>query len=186
MPDELRPSLWVVTELPIVQGAIPKEFLADVSATGHLVVVEEHVAHGGAGQMLAHALLQQGAAPPKFTHHYATGYLSGTYWLAVFSQTRESVRCRKHPGFPLEASIKGVNSVAGSSEEKIQNLQGPILILGASGFVGANVFRSILACRPDVFGTSSHSTPWRLEGISESQVRVVDLLVNSNLDQIVE
>ena len=67
-------------------------------------------------------------------------------------------------------------------QEKIMRLQGPILVLGASGFVGANIFRQLLKCRADVFGTSGHSSPWRLEGVPEVHVRVVDLLVDSSLD----
>ena len=39
--------------------------------------------------------------------------------------------------------------------ERIRRLQGPILILGASGFVGANLIRSILAVRQDVYGTTT-------------------------------
>ena len=67
-------------------------------------------------------------------------------------------------------------------EEKIQRLQGPILVLGASGFVGANIFHLLLTCRSDVVGTTGHSSPWRLEGVPETNVRVVDLLVDSSLD----
>lgn len=74
-----RPSLWILSELPVVHDLIPAEFLDDISASAGLVVVEEHVAHGGVGQMLAHALLQLGVQPRKFTHHCAQGYLSGVY-----------------------------------------------------------------------------------------------------------
>ena len=70
--------------------------------------------------------------------------------------------------------------------DKINRLQGPILVLGASGFVGANLFRSLLACREDVFGTSSHFPTWRLEGLPEKNVRSVDLLVDSNLDALLD
>jgi transketolase len=55
------------------------EFLADLSASASLVVVEEHVAHGGAGQMLAHALMLRGEQPRRFIHHHAKGYISGKY-----------------------------------------------------------------------------------------------------------
>jgi transketolase len=79
MESAPRPSLWILSELPIVQDSIPAEFLADLSASESLVVVEEHVAHGGAGQMLAHALLLLGLPPRKFIHHHATGYISGAY-----------------------------------------------------------------------------------------------------------
>ncbi len=36
---------------------------------------------------------------------------------------------------------------------KIASLRGPILVLGAGGFVGANLFRQLLHVRPDVYGT---------------------------------
>ena len=79
MDAALRPSLWILSELPIVSDAIPQEFLSDLSASASLIVVEEHVAHGGVGQMLAHALLLLGALPRSFIHHHASGYPSGTY-----------------------------------------------------------------------------------------------------------
>ena len=50
-------------------------------------------------------------------------------------------------------------------EQKIRKLQGPILILGASGFAGANLLRQLLNCREDVFGTASRFPAWRLEGL---------------------
>ena len=72
-----RPDLWVLTELPLHD--IPAEFLADLKRSEHLFVVEEHVVQGGAGQMLAHHLLNLGQAPGQFTHRAAMGYLSGLY-----------------------------------------------------------------------------------------------------------
>jgi transketolase len=72
-----RPDLWVLAELPL--GEMPPEFLADLERSGHLIVVEEHVAQGGAGQMLAHRLLTCGLAPRQFTHRAALGYVSGLY-----------------------------------------------------------------------------------------------------------
>lgn len=40
----------------------------------------------------------------------------------------------------------------------LKNLQGPILILGAGGFIGANIFTSFLHYRKDVFGLSRNPT----------------------------
>jgi nucleoside-diphosphate-sugar epimerase/glycosyltransferase involved in cell wall biosynthesis len=68
--------------------------------------------------------------------------------------------------------------------EKIRHLQGPVLVLGASGFVGANLFRMIAAGRADVFGTTMHVPAWRLEGFPEKQILTVDLLVDANLDAL--
>src|SRR5580700_10485163 len=67
-------------------------------------------------------------------------------------------------------------------EEKIQRLQGPILVLGASGFIGANIFRQLLGCRTDVVGRTGHSSLWRLEGVREANISVVELLVDSSID----
>lgn len=51
----------------------------ELKSSGMLIVVEEHVAQGGAGQMLAYALLKMGETPFEFRHHCAMGYLSGRY-----------------------------------------------------------------------------------------------------------
>jgi nucleoside-diphosphate-sugar epimerase/glycosyltransferase involved in cell wall biosynthesis len=67
-------------------------------------------------------------------------------------------------------------------EAKIKKLQGPILILGGSGFVGANLLRSLVKVREDVVGTTTRLPAWRFEGLESRHVRAVDLLVNSNLD----
>ena len=67
---------------------------------------------------------------------------------------------------------------------KIKRLQGPILVLGASGFIGANIFRKILEMRDDVFGTASSLQAWRLEGIDVRHIRATDLLVDANLDSL--
>ena len=66
----------------------------------------------------------------------------------------------------------------------VERLQGPVLVLGASGFVGANLLKLILAHRGDVVGTASNLPAWRLEGVPDNHVRAVDLLVESNLDQL--
>ena len=49
--------------------------------------------------------------------------------------------------------------------EKIRRLQGPILVLGASGFVGANLMRPLLAAAQDVYGTTTRKPAWRLEDL---------------------
>jgi dolichol-phosphate mannosyltransferase len=71
-------------------------------------------------------------------------------------------------------------------EQQIKQLPGPVLVLGASGFVGANLFRSLLSVRPDVHGTSSTPDAWRLNGLPSTQVMSVDLLVERNLAEMVQ
>jgi transketolase len=79
LPESSRPSLWVLSELPIFPAQIPAAFVADFQQSGHLVVVEEHVAQGSAGASLAHALVCAQIAPRRFTHRFARGYPSGHY-----------------------------------------------------------------------------------------------------------
>src|SRR5436305_12868150 len=67
---------------------------------------------------------------------------------------------------------------------KIGHLQGPILVLGGSGFVGANLLRTLLKFRDDVFGTTTRLPAWRLEDLPAANVRMVDLLIDSNLDAL--
>ena len=76
--------------------------------------------------------------------------------------------------------------VAPQLAEKIRRLQGPILILGGSGFVGASLFRLLASVRTDVFATATRLPAWRLEGVPAAQVKVVDLLVDANLDRLLD
>jgi nucleoside-diphosphate-sugar epimerase/glycosyltransferase involved in cell wall biosynthesis len=72
----------------------------------------------------------------------------------------------------------------GGIHDKIKRLQGPILVLGASGFVGANLLKALSQCRRDVYGTASRLPAWRLEAIPQDHVIVSDLLIDSNLDAL--
>jgi len=71
-----------------------------------------------------------------------------------------------------------------SEREKVERLQGPILVLGGSGFVGANLLRALARYRDDAYGTASRLPAWRLEGLPAQNVKVADLLIDSNLDQL--
>jgi len=73
----VRPRMWVVCELPILE--LPTAFVQDVRESNRLLVIEEHVAQGGAGAMIAEAILRVGLAPRRFHHAHALGYPSGRY-----------------------------------------------------------------------------------------------------------
>jgi len=77
LKEEVRPEVWLVTELPITD--VPAEFMESVRRTRRLLVVEEHTVHGGFGQMLAHHLTAAGVSLDSFTHKHALGYVSGLY-----------------------------------------------------------------------------------------------------------
>ncbi|MCY1165164.1 Undecaprenyl-phosphate 4-deoxy-4-formamido-L-arabinose transferase [compost metagenome] len=57
----------------------------------------------------------------------------------------------------------------------IKALRGPILVTGASGFIGANLFRTLAAVRDDVFAVVQREKSWRLAEISDERVVAVDL-----------
>jgi transketolase len=86
-PQATRPEIWVATELPLRGDTLPARILS----AERLYVVEEHVAQGGAGQMLAHLLLQLGAAPRHFRHFHARGYPSGTYGSQAFHRIENGI-----------------------------------------------------------------------------------------------
>ena len=73
-----------------------------------------------------------------------------------------------------------------TSSANIRQLQGPILVLGASGFIGANLLRMLLQHREDAYGTATRLPAWRLEDLPRKHVLVTDLLIDSNLDAMLE
>ena len=70
--------------------------------------------------------------------------------------------------------------------DRIRSLQGPILVLGASGFVGANLARTLLEHRADVVATTSRTPAWRLEDLPARNVREFDALVALNVDRMLD
>jgi len=88
----------------------------------------------------------------------------------------------------MSDSLKSQNDAAASEElaAAIRRLDGPILVLGASGFVGANLMLRLLSVRNDVHGTASRLPAWRLDSVPAENLHVVDLLIDSNLDGLLQ
>ncbi|WP_153100730.1 NAD-dependent epimerase/dehydratase family protein [Paraburkholderia hayleyella] len=61
------------------------------------------------------------------------------------------------------------------SNPDIAALRGPILITGASGFVGANLFLKIFAVRQDVYAVVHHARAWRLAEVPDTHVITADV-----------
>ncbi|WP_029003248.1 NAD-dependent epimerase/dehydratase family protein [Azorhizobium doebereinerae] len=57
----------------------------------------------------------------------------------------------------------------------IRALDGPILVTGASGFIGANLFKAIAAHRRDVFACVQREKGWRLAEVGDEHIVAVDL-----------
>jgi transketolase len=86
-----RPEIWVATDLPFRMDLIPSCCIQKIHETGNLFVLEEHVAQGGAGQMLAHLLLKEGVPPRTFRHFHAEGYRSGLYGSQAFHRVENGL-----------------------------------------------------------------------------------------------
>ena len=76
-------------------------------------------------------------------------------------------------------------------QEKIKNqvnqLTGPIVIFGAGGFIGANLYRTIIQYRKDVFAiTSKPFIPWRIENIFIENIIHCDITKKHLLENIFE
>lgn len=57
----------------------------------------------------------------------------------------------------------------------IRALHGPVLVTGASGFIGANLFRMLTAVRDDVYGVVRRARNWRLADFGDGYIVAVDL-----------
>ncbi|MGA2880623.1 MAG: transketolase [Bryobacteraceae bacterium] len=76
LDEALRPDLWVVTELPLHADHIPADFIASLKSSPGLWLVEEHVAQGSFGHMVAAWILERSFPMCEFRHFTAKGYPS--------------------------------------------------------------------------------------------------------------
>lgn len=60
-------------------------------------------------------------------------------------------------------------------KDQITSLRGPVIILGASGFIGANLFNLISSVRSDVFAVVQREKSWRLADVDDDRIIAVDL-----------
>lgn len=67
-------------------------------------------------------------------------------------------------------------SVMNDLDKMIRSLPGPLLVIGAGGFIGANLFHCLRKVRDDVFGTVRRAGLWRLEDVPSKFLPAVNLL----------
>jgi transketolase len=77
LPEALRPNLWCLSQLPL--GVLPAQLVQDLTNCPRLLIAEEHVAHGSAGQALMTELFKLRCVPPCVKHKTASGYPSERY-----------------------------------------------------------------------------------------------------------
>ena len=65
-------------------------------------------------------------------------------------------------------------------KSEIQKLEGPIVVFGAGGFIGSNLFRHILQYRDDVYGITSKEPfiPWRIDDLK------TDRIIHANITEL--
>ena len=61
------------------------------------------------------------------------------------------------------------------SQAYIRALRGPILVTGAAGFVGANLFKMLATVRDDVYAVVQREKNWRLAEVANERVVAVDI-----------
>lgn len=57
----------------------------------------------------------------------------------------------------------------------IRALRGPVLVTGASGFIGANLYKILAVVRDDVYAVVNREKGWRLADVHDERVIAVDL-----------
>src|ERR1700712_1741677 len=68
---------------------------------------------------------------------------------------------------------------------EVQKLRGPIVVFGAGGFIGSNLFRYILQYRDDVYAVTSTSfVPWRIDDLREDRILRADITNRNDLDNL--
>ncbi len=79
LPDNERPNLWAIAELPLSKNPIPDQLIKQIIAGPGICVAEEHVARGGFGAELALYLAERGIFAPKFRHLCARSHIYAAY-----------------------------------------------------------------------------------------------------------
>ena len=90
-PEEDAPELWLISELPLLKAEYYREFIKALRIKKCLCVVEEHVAQGGLGQIMAHFLAREGVELRSFRHLHAQGYPSGNYGSQLYHRKESGI-----------------------------------------------------------------------------------------------
>jgi nucleoside-diphosphate-sugar epimerase/glycosyltransferase involved in cell wall biosynthesis len=67
----------------------------------------------------------------------------------------------------------------------VRGLKGPILVAGASGFVGANLFKILAAARDDVFAVVRSQKGWRLADVHDEKIISADVTDYSAIKNLI-
>jgi transketolase len=91
LPEQIRPNLWIVTELPLEQNPLPSELIEQLSSARGLCIVEEHVRHGGLASEIALFLLEKKLEVGIFHHLYARAHHYAAYGSQNFLRAQSRI-----------------------------------------------------------------------------------------------
>ena len=133
--------------------------------------VESHYVDGGVGSLTAEVVAENGLAHAPGARGRAplAGRRDGQRRLPARAARPLGRSARAHGARPPRAQAPAAAALSMRPGDRIRSLQGPILVLGASGFVGANLARTLLEHRSDVVATTSRTPAWRLEDLPAAQ-----------------
>jgi polyisoprenyl-phosphate glycosyltransferase len=78
-----------------------------------------------------------------------------------------------------------MNMMDDKIKTEVQKLEGPIVVFGAGGFIGSNLFRYIIQYRDDVYAiTSTTFVPWRIDDLREDRIIRTDITNRTDLDNL--
>ena len=153
------------------------------------ISIESHYVDGGVGSLTAEVVAENGLgdAPRARGRAPLAGRRDGQRGVpARTPRPLGRARSRRTRARPARAQAPAAAALCMKPGDRIRSLQGPILVLGASGFVGANLARTLLEHRADVVATTSRTPAWRLEDLPARNVREFDALVALNVDRMLD
>lgn len=71
------------------------------------------------------------------------------------------------------------------NSNNISLIKGPILITGASGFIGANLLKILYKERQDVYGTMHSGDDWRLSGFPNENLHLMDINNTASVKMVI-
>jgi len=91
LPADIRPNLWVLTELPLDETTFPGLLKEQIKSGPGVCVVEEHVAHGSVASDLGLYFAINNIKTKKFIHLYAKKHNYGLYGSQTFLRNESNL-----------------------------------------------------------------------------------------------
>lgn len=102
---------------------------------------------------------------------------------SIIFQISLFVFARKHKFATVQKNI--VLQLVEKIKFQIQQLEGPILVIGAGGFIGANLFKKILEFRNDAYATTSKPfIPWRLDDVPAKHILHCNIIKKIEVEKV--